>query len=163
MARAGQTLPVQLPEEWLPDPASTSDGTPTTYAQLNQQLKETITASDESKAGVPSEEMTEAERKSALITYEEKRLKNYEVRRVNDAVPRSLIALLSPRRETENWNAAGNYCASRKNAIRRNAKNEVRLPLSRYPIECSSMGLVVLLRTVASTGLTVRISFRTET
>jgi intersectin len=73
LARAGQALPLQLPEEWLhasverTDPSAKSDGHPTTYA------------SDESK-GAPSEEMTEAERKSAMITYEEKRLKNYEVR-----------------------------------------------------------------------------------
>lgn len=90
MARAGQPLPLQLPDEWLhapverTEPASKSDGTSTTYAQLNQQLKETITASEESKGNAASEEMTEAEQKSAQITYEDKRLKNYEVRRSND-------------------------------------------------------------------------------
>ena len=167
MARAGQTLPMQLPDEWLHAPvertdlASKSDGNATTYAQLNQQLKETIAASDESKGGMPSDEMTEAERKSAQITYEDKRLKNYEVRRTNDAVLRSLIALL-PRREIENWNVVGKCYANRKNAIRRNAKNEVSLPLERHSNECSSMGLAVLLRVAACTGLIVRISFRTE-
>ncbi len=87
IARTGQTLPVSLPDEWLPtntiqrdriNSLPKSNDIPT-YANLNQQLKETInqinTTEDNSTA-----ETTEAERKAILATYEEKRKKNYEVR-----------------------------------------------------------------------------------
>lgn len=85
IARTGQPLPVSLPDAWLPaNPAqeerknslSKTNEAPT-YADLNQQLKETVQSSNSSA------ETSEAERKLIAATYEEKRLRNYEVRFVN--------------------------------------------------------------------------------
>ena len=80
IARTGQTLPGSVPNEWLPtntmqsDRSSKSNDIPT-YAQLNQQLKETINQTE------TSAEAAEAEKKQTIQTYEEKRQRNYEVRR----------------------------------------------------------------------------------
>jgi phosphate uptake regulator len=89
LAHMGQPLPAQLPEEWLqtntmqrersdtpPKPAANQ-----TYAHLNQQLQETINATHQAQAtpANPPAEPTEAERKLIAASYEEKRLKNYEV------------------------------------------------------------------------------------
>ncbi len=86
IARTGQSLPFSLPDEWSPahvmqreriDTVPKSNNTQT-FADLNKQLKETFNTTETTPAN-PSNEATEAERKSALATYEEKRLKNYEV------------------------------------------------------------------------------------
>lgn len=83
IARTGQPLPISLPDGWLPTNAvqderknslPKSNETPS-YAELNQQLKETIQASNNSSATEPNE----PDRKPTVATYEEKRLKNYEV------------------------------------------------------------------------------------
>jgi hypothetical protein len=82
IARTGQLLPSSFPDEWSPtntvqrdriNSLSKSNDIPT-YAHLNQQLKETLNSTETTSA-----ETTEAERKSIAATYEEKRLKNYEV------------------------------------------------------------------------------------
>ncbi|UJR27176.1 hypothetical protein I4U23_008472 [Adineta vaga] len=91
MARNGQTLPSQLPEEWLQISAMQHDRTDIssksndnlTYANLNQKLQETINATNTPEripgnSPIQSAESAENERKAALATYEEKRLKNYE-------------------------------------------------------------------------------------
>ncbi len=86
IARTGQTLPVSLPNEWLPtntiqrdriNSSSKSNDIPT-YAQLNQQLKETMNTTETTPTN-SSAEAAETERKLMLATYEEKRQKNYEV------------------------------------------------------------------------------------
>ncbi|CAF1464097.1 unnamed protein product [Adineta steineri] len=90
IVRTGQTLPSRLPDEWLPtnqmqreriDSSSSakSNGNPS-YAILNQQLKETFNVAKpaENVSATPAAEPTEAERKLAAVTYEEKRIKNYE-------------------------------------------------------------------------------------
>ncbi len=86
IARTGQILPSSLPDEWsqtniMPrdriNSLSKSTNNPT-FANLNQQLKETFNQTNTTENN-PSAETTEAERKSILATYEEKRLKNYEV------------------------------------------------------------------------------------
>jgi hypothetical protein len=89
IARTGQILPSCFPDEWSPTNivqrdrinSSSKSNENQTFANLNQQLKETFnqTATTENTPANPSAETTEAERKSALATYEEKRLKNYEV------------------------------------------------------------------------------------
>lgn len=92
IARTGQTLPSRLPDEWLLsnqtqperiDLSAQSNGNQA-FANLNQQLKETFNQPNttENAPANPSAESVEAERKSILATYEEKRLKNYEVRYV---------------------------------------------------------------------------------
>lgn len=86
IARTGQTLPLTLPDEWLSTNITQRDrinsasksNTIQTYANLNQQLKETFNQTNPTTE-TPSAEETEAEKKSALQTYEEKRLRNYEV------------------------------------------------------------------------------------
>ncbi len=89
IARIGQTLPPRFPDEWLPtnriqrervDSLSKSNGNQT-FVNLNQQLKETFNLRNttETPPENASAEQTEAERKATLATYEEKRLKNYEV------------------------------------------------------------------------------------
>jgi hypothetical protein len=89
IARTGQTLPTHLPDEWLHtniiqreriDSSSKSNDNPT-FANLNQQLKETFnqTKPTENTATNPSAEAAEAEQKLAAATYEEKRLRNIEV------------------------------------------------------------------------------------
>lgn len=90
LLRAGQTLPATLPDEWLPGSSqpreridSLSKGSVnSTFAGLNQQLKETFNAPNttENNATQSASEQTEAEQKAAAVTYEEKRLRNYEVR-----------------------------------------------------------------------------------
>ena len=84
IVRAGQTLPTTLPDDWLSNtrtpPKST---TPSSFASLNQQLKETFgtgSATPPPNATPSAGEMSEAEQKAAHVTYEEKRLKNYEVK-----------------------------------------------------------------------------------
>ncbi|CAF0755063.1 unnamed protein product [Adineta ricciae] len=88
IARAGLPLPPQLPEDWLQISSMQRERADTgsksienqTYANLNQQLQETMTTvnTPEPTPANVSAELEEVERKSALITYEEKRLKNYE-------------------------------------------------------------------------------------
>lgn len=90
IARTGQPLPTSLPDEWTPKNLiqrdqinSTSKTTTTsnlTYANLNQQLKETINQPNSTTSTEKSsDEITEAEKKITMQTYEEKRQKNYEV------------------------------------------------------------------------------------
>ena len=83
IARAGQPLPVQLPNEWLHTQHKRTDSTSKSnddqiYAKLNQQLKDTFNLKNKmDHTTVKSSSVTpETERK---YTYEEKRLKNYEV------------------------------------------------------------------------------------
>ena len=72
--RAGQTLPARLPDEW-----SKGHQTPIkpninqTFASLNPDLKALNTNENHSP------ETVEQERKNSIVTYEEKRQKNYEV------------------------------------------------------------------------------------
>ncbi|CAF4343732.1 unnamed protein product [Rotaria sp. Silwood2] len=88
IARTGQALPIQFPDEWLQkniiqherkDSSSKSNDN-RTFASLNQQLKETLilTNTTENTSVNRSNETTEAERKIIMATYEEKRLRNYE-------------------------------------------------------------------------------------
>lgn len=74
IARTGQPLPTQFPDEWLIKNQQLNERKESdnrTVANTNQPLKETINLTKTPE--------TEAERKSAMATYEEKRLKNYEV------------------------------------------------------------------------------------
>jgi len=76
IVRSGQTLPSRLPDEWgrviqtqrertgsLPKPNISQ-----AFASLNQDLKDTF-----------ENHSPETERKNSIVTYEEKRQKNYEV------------------------------------------------------------------------------------
>jgi len=105
LARTGQTLPQTLPDDWL-----VANVQPTTYADLNQQLQETISAADNT---------------TIAQTYEEKRQKNYEVRFDNTEKKQHRQVFFCFRRETVNWNDVVNYYANKKNTIKRNVKNEV--------------------------------------
>jgi hypothetical protein len=89
IARTGQTLPSHLPDEWLQanitpreriDSVTKSNGNQT-FANLNQQLKDTfnVPKTTETNTTDVSAEAAEAERKAIIATYEEKRLRNYEV------------------------------------------------------------------------------------
>lgn len=87
IVRTGQALPSRLPDEW------TSKGTQTlrdrtgslsrnnvtsAFASLNHELKDVLKSSNNANEN-HSPEMNENERKNNVITYEEKRQKNYEV------------------------------------------------------------------------------------
>ena len=129
IARTGQPLPISLPDGWLPTNAvqderknslPKSNETPS-YAELNQQLKETIQASNNSSATEPNE----PDRKPTVATYEEKRLKNYEVCSENCHLTNEKKNVFT-RREIANWNDVDNYYATKKKANAENAKNEVR-------------------------------------
>lgn len=81
IARSGQPLPTTFPDQWLQNaiaqqeqinPLAKRNDTPS-FSSLNQQLKEVSNAANESEAA-------QNERKIALATYEEKRLRNYEVK-----------------------------------------------------------------------------------
>ena len=81
--RAGQVLPVRLPDEWLHGNVMqreriSSVSKPSispAFAQINQELQDAFKSpmADELPSG-------ELERKNSLATYEEKRQRNYEVR-----------------------------------------------------------------------------------
>lgn len=86
IVRAGQTLPTTLPDDWISStrtpPKST---TPSSFASLNQQLKDTFGTTSTTPPPPITTVTTvgdnnENEQKSAHVTYEEKRLKNYEVK-----------------------------------------------------------------------------------
>ena len=89
IARVGQTLPPTLPDEWLHANIMQRERTESltkvndnpTFAKLNQQLQETfnLKKTTEDKTADNSAEAAETERKNNMVTYEEKRLKNYEV------------------------------------------------------------------------------------
>ncbi|CAF1069901.1 unnamed protein product [Adineta steineri] len=82
--RAGQNLPTRIPDEWFHgntmqrerSDSSLKSNFSQAFASINQDLKDTF------KFANPIEnqpaEMSEAERKNSLVTYEEKRQKNYE-------------------------------------------------------------------------------------
>jgi hypothetical protein len=90
LLRAGQALPATLPDEWLPGNPQLRERTDSlskgnvnsTFAGLNQQLKDTFNVANttENNTTQSTSEQTEAELRAAAVTYEEKRLKNYEVR-----------------------------------------------------------------------------------
>jgi intersectin len=89
IVRTCQTLPTSLPDDWLLDSTSRNERTNSvsktnitpTFGSLNQQLKETfhLPATGDTGVSQSTDELSEQERKAALVTYEEKRLKNYEV------------------------------------------------------------------------------------
>lgn len=79
IVRSGQTLPSRLPDDWLKGTqiqrdrigsVSKTNGNQV-FANLNQELRDTF--------GNSSPETVELERKNSIVTYEEKRQKNYEV------------------------------------------------------------------------------------
>jgi hypothetical protein len=70
IARTGQILPSCFPDEWSQTNIVQRD-------RINSSLKSNENQTNTTE-NTPAE-TTEAERKSALATYEEKRLKNYEV------------------------------------------------------------------------------------
>ncbi|CAF3513299.1 unnamed protein product [Rotaria sp. Silwood1] len=84
IARTGQALPIHFPDEWLQQherkDSTTKSNDNRTFASLNQELKETFNLPNttENTSVNRSNETTEAERKTIMATYEEKRLKNYE-------------------------------------------------------------------------------------
>lgn len=88
IARSGQILPMNLPDDWLTntgvqrertDSIGKTNTTPT-FAALNQQLKDTFGVASSSSNQTANPEPSEPESKASMMTYEEKRLKNYEVR-----------------------------------------------------------------------------------
>jgi hypothetical protein len=84
--RSGQTLPSRLPDEWLQGTTIQRERTGSvvksnsnqTFAFLNQELKDTFKTINPMES--LSDETTETERRNSIVTYEEKRQKNYEVR-----------------------------------------------------------------------------------
>jgi hypothetical protein len=84
--RSGQTLPSRLPDEWLQGTTIQRERTGSvvksnsnqTFAFLNQELKDTFKTINPLES--LSDETTETERRNSIVTYEEKRQKNYEVR-----------------------------------------------------------------------------------
>jgi hypothetical protein len=82
IVRAGQTLPSRLPDEWSKGNQTLRDRTSSLakpnvsqpFASLNQEFKAQNNLENHSP------ETVENERKNSLVTYEEKRQKNYEVR-----------------------------------------------------------------------------------
>lgn len=81
--RAGQTLPVRVPDEWLHTnvmqreriSSVSKPAVSLAFASINQELQDAFKSpmADELPSG-------ELERKNSLVTYEEKRQRNYEVR-----------------------------------------------------------------------------------
>ncbi len=72
--RTGQTLPVRLPDEWSKgQQTSAKPNINQPFASLNQDFKALSTNENHSP------ETVEQERKNSIVTYEEKRQKNYEV------------------------------------------------------------------------------------
>ncbi|CAF3438151.1 unnamed protein product [Rotaria socialis] len=84
VVRAGQILPSRLPDEWLPANTAQLERTGTlvkpyvqqAFANINQELKDTFKFTNTSESHSP--ETVETERRNSIVTYEEKRLKNYE-------------------------------------------------------------------------------------
>jgi len=84
IVRAGQTLPIRLPDEWLIGNIIQRERTGSlaksnvtqAFANINQELKEAFKFP--TTTGNQSPETVETERKNSLVTYEEKRMKNYE-------------------------------------------------------------------------------------
>ncbi len=78
IVRAGQTLPSRLPDEWLTGTQTQLErkgslakpNVSQAFANLHQDLRDTF--------GNHSPETVELERKNSIVTYEEKRQKNYE-------------------------------------------------------------------------------------
>ncbi len=76
IVRSGQTLPSRLPDEWLKGTQIQRErigsipkaNISQAFSSLNQDLKDTF-----------ENHSPETERKNSLVTYEEKRQKNYEV------------------------------------------------------------------------------------
>jgi hypothetical protein len=83
--RAGQTLPTHLPDEWLNTNTMQRDRTGSLakanvyqpFGIINQDLRDTFQSLNTRENDSP--ETVEAERRNSLVTYEEKRQKNYEV------------------------------------------------------------------------------------
>ena len=83
IARAGQSLPSRLPDDWSHTNIMQRERTASlnkppamlspAFALLNHELQETFKSAT-------NEETNETERKNSIVTYEEKRQKNYEVR-----------------------------------------------------------------------------------
>ena len=84
IARTGQTLPTRLPDEWLKGSQTLHERTSSiskpnvsqAFASLNQELRDTFKSSNRNENDSP--EPVELERKNSMVTYEEKRQKNYE-------------------------------------------------------------------------------------
>ncbi|CAF5218015.1 unnamed protein product, partial [Rotaria magnacalcarata] len=84
VVRAGQILPSRLPDEWLPANTAQIERTGTlakpyvqqAFANINQELKDAFKFTNTSESHSP--ETVETERRNSIVTYEEKRLKNYE-------------------------------------------------------------------------------------
>ena len=85
IVRTGQTLPTRLPDEWTKGTQTLRDRTGSlsrtnitpAFASLNQDLKDIMKSSSTNENHSP--ETVENERKNNVITYEERRQKNYEV------------------------------------------------------------------------------------
>lgn len=90
VVRVGQTLPKRVPDEWLQGSNAPRERTGSlsrangfqAFASFNQELKEAFAfpAPVEQQQQPQPSEHAELERKNSLVTYEEKRQKNYEVR-----------------------------------------------------------------------------------
>jgi hypothetical protein len=74
IVRAGQTLPSRLPDEWLKGNL-TQNERKNSFAKTNISLNQEFRDIFENH----SPETVESERKNSIVTYEEKRQKNYEV------------------------------------------------------------------------------------
>jgi hypothetical protein len=85
IVRAGQTLPSRLPDEWSKgnQPQHERMGSlakanvSQAFASLNHDLQDAFKAPNTIQNNSP--ETVENERKNSLVTYEDKRQKNYEV------------------------------------------------------------------------------------
>ena len=85
IVRAGQTLPTRIPDEWLQGNAMPRDQTGSlarqnvspAFASLHQDLKDTFSSHVSTENH--TSENAETERRNSIVTYEEKRQKNYEV------------------------------------------------------------------------------------
>ncbi|UJR22027.1 hypothetical protein I4U23_025094 [Adineta vaga] len=83
--RAGQTLPVRVPDEWLQGStilreragSLAKSNVSQAFASINQDLKDTFSFAT-STENLSNETAEALERKNSLVTYEEKRQKNYE-------------------------------------------------------------------------------------
>ena len=85
IVRAGQTLPYCLPNEWSRSStmqherasSSTKSNMSQTFVNINSEIQDVFKSTNVTDNHSP--ETVENERKNSIITYEEKRQKNYEV------------------------------------------------------------------------------------
>lgn len=149
IARAGQSLPSRLPDDWSHTNIMQRERTGSlnkpppmlspAFALLNHELQETFKSAN-------NEEANETERKNSIVTYEEKRQKNYEVRHLQTKkkTKREIRRFPFSRMDTKNSNDVDKCCVNRRNGTSEIERNEVEKHRSCLIVDlCFSLSLSV--------------------